>query len=500
MPQPYDIQLPDILGQYQRGKDMAFQNERRPIEAAQNDQAFAYKDQAAKTKQIAQRARFLAGLSPQARPAAYAAMRGELDPIGQSLGLPPLPAAWDETHLGELQQLSMLDQGNDQSNIPADIQTMEYYKSHPDQFDRQIKLRQASANPFGFQTITGADGVERLVQTNKREGGAAEIGPGGVPQGMGAGPMGVPPMGGGDFATEATAIAQKHGFRPTSIARSQAENSRLPGASANSRHLSGNAIDVSIRGKSPQELAALDADMTAAGFKGGIHLEGSFPHMHYSRDPGASAGPNPYASRPAEQQAGLNAGAAESAKIAAQVGATSAVAGSEAEIARQKALAETKAKGQGERENSLADRSQKAVTALDLLVDAEALLPNATGSGLGAARDATAAFFGKSTDGAKAAADLHRIAGQLVLMQPRMEGPQSDADRKLYAQMAGDLGNESIPVATRMAALKGMQKLQQKYANKQVPNGAPNITTQAQYDALPKGAVYMEDGKQYRKP
>ena len=66
MVQPYDIQLPDILGQYQRGKDMAFTNERRPIEAQQNDQAFAAKDQVFKTKVIAQRARFLAGLSPQA--------------------------------------------------------------------------------------------------------------------------------------------------------------------------------------------------------------------------------------------------------------------------------------------------------------------------------------------------------------------------------------------------------------------------------------------------
>lgn len=30
--------------------------------------------------------------------------------------------------------------------------------------------------------------------------------------------------------------------------------------------------------------------------------------------------------------------------------------------------------------------------------------------------------------------------------------------------------------------------------------GAPSVTTQAQFDALPSGAIYLEDGKQYRKP
>jgi hypothetical protein len=28
----------------------------------------------------------------------------------------------------------------------------------------------------------------------------------------------------------------------------------------------------------------------------------------------------------------------------------------------------------------------------------------------------------------------------------------------------------------------------------------PTVSTQAEFDKLPKGAVYMEDGKQYRKP
>ena len=60
-------------------------------------------------------------------------------------------------------------------------------------------------------------------------------------------------------------------------------------------------------------------------------------------------------------------------------------------------------------------------------------------------------------------------------MQPRMEGPQSDADRKLYAAMAGDLGDETKPAATRMAALKQMQRLQAKYAGLNKPAGNPAL-------------------------
>lgn len=37
-------------------------------------------------------------------------------------------------------------------------------------------------------------------------------------------------------------------------------------------------------------------------------------------------------------------------------------------------------------------------------------------------------------------------------------------------------------------------------ANPGQPQAAPSVTTQAQFDALPSGAVYLEDGVQYRKP
>jgi hypothetical protein len=100
---------------------------------------------------------------------------------------------------------------------------------------------------------------------------------------------------------------------------------------------------------------------------------------------------------------------------------------------------------------------------IDLVGEARTYLPKATASGAGALVDQGAAFFGHSTGGAQASAALNTIGGQLVMAQPRMEGPQSDKDVLLYKQMAGDVANDKLPIATRAAALDAIEKLSQKY-------------------------------------
>lgn len=85
----------------------------------------------------------------------------------------------------------------------------------------------------------------------------------------------------GDFATNATQIASLHGFRPTSLQRSPQENARIPGASPTSRHLDGQAIDLSIQGKSNAEIQAVIAAYHQQGYTGGIHTKGSAPHLHF---------------------------------------------------------------------------------------------------------------------------------------------------------------------------------------------------------------------------
>ena len=117
--------------------------------------------------------------------------------------------------------------------------------------------------------------------------------------------------------------------------------------------------------------------------------------------------------------------------------------------------------------NSPQQETKRAQNVLSLTQQAEQILSNgkATGSGIGSLLDTGASWFGVSTEGAQGTAQLSTIAGNLVSNMPRMEGPQSDKDVQMYKQMAGDLSNASLPVATRMAALRQMQALNEKYLN-----------------------------------
>lgn len=117
--------------------------------------------------------------------------------------------------------------------------------------------------------------------------------------------------------------------------------------------------------------------------------------------------------------------------------------------------------------NSPQQDIKRAQNVLSLTQQAEQILSSgkATGSGIGSLLDTGASWFGVSTEGAQGTAQLSTIAGQLVSNMPRMEGPQSDKDVAMYKQMAGDLSNASLPVATRMAALRQLQALNEKYLN-----------------------------------
>lgn len=128
---------------------------------------------------------------------------------------------------------------------------------------------------------------------------------------------------------------------------------------------------------------------------------------------------------------------------------------------------EAGAKRQAEQQGQREERTRDGRDTLSLLARAERILPAATGSRGGQLVDAAAGLVGTSTPGAQATAQLQTIAGQLTSKMPRMQGPQSDRDVQLYQQMAGDLANPSIPTETRLAALKTIRELNQKYANQQ---------------------------------
>lgn len=116
-------------------------------------------------------------------------------------------------------------------------------------------------------------------------------------------------------------------------------------------------------------------------------------------------------------------------------------------------------------------RAKDAQDALATIAMAEKLIGKATGSGIGSAVDTAAGFFGKSTQGAQAAAQLKALEGDLVSKMPKMSGPQSDKDVLLYRQMAGQIGDPSVPQETKKAALKTIKEMQNRYAGVQ-PEGS----------------------------
>lgn len=139
----------------------------------------------------------------------------------------------------------------------------------------------------------------------------------------------------------------------------------------------------------------------------------------------------------------------------------------EVEALRLKAGAEAQAKATGsvvgEAEGSVQKKAINAQMIDDQLDIAEPLIDIATGSGPGAASDKVAGFFGFAPDGAQATAQLQILQAGLMLNQPRMEGPQSDADVLLYRQAAGQLGDPTVPRDIKKAAVKTIRQLQDKY-------------------------------------
>ncbi len=101
----------------------------------------------------------------------------------------------------------------------------------------------------------------------------------------------------------------------------------------------------------------------------------------------------------------------------------------------------------------------------DIIGRAETVLKsgNPTASGIGRGVDWLGAQFGIETKGSSEADRLRAISGALVAKIPRMEGPQSNLDVDLYRQMAGDVGNASLPANRRLEALKEVKRLWAKY-------------------------------------
>ncbi len=119
-------------------------------------------------------------------------------------------------------------------------------------------------------------------------------------------------------------------------------------------------------------------------------------------------------------------------------------------------------------------KQTKATNVLDLITQAEGVIDKASGSKAGALLNYGKQAVGVSDEKTQANQQLKLISGWMVSNVPRMEGPQSNFDVQNYREMAGMVGDESIPIADRKAALKQLRELQGRYAD----NGAPMDTEQ----------------------
>lgn len=117
---------------------------------------------------------------------------------------------------------------------------------------------------------------------------------------------------------------------------------------------------------------------------------------------------------------------------------------------------------------------------LSLLDQAGPLLDKSTGSYLGAAIDEAGRAVGGATGGAKAAAQLRALEGALISKMPKMSGPQSDKDVLLYKQMAGQIGDRTIPAEQKRAAMQTIREINNRHAGGAKPTSAmPPEDTQA---------------------
>jgi hypothetical protein len=136
-----------------------------------------------------------------------------------------------------------------------------------------------------------------------------------------------------------------------------------------------------------------------------------------------------------------------------------------AAAAAAKTKAEADARAESERQTGRTKKSDSANEMLRSISRAKNLLDlDPTGSLGGAAIDKVVGAVGMTTPGGNVANSLETLSGWLVSNVPRMEGPQSNYDVENYRVMAGRIGDRTVPIAARKAALAEVERIQQKYA------------------------------------
>lgn len=195
----------------------------------------------------------------------------------------------------------------------------------------------------------------------------------------------------------------------------------------------------------------------------------------------SGGGGNPYF-QPVQTAQGVMAFNARTGKMEpVQVGGANVV-GAQADPALQGQIAGAKEAGQiGAKRDSNMSGIGGIIDEAKTIMSGDG--PSPTASGVGTLVDKAASVFGRTPKGAPEADRLRAIGGALVAKMPRMEGPQSNYDVDNYKEMAGRVGDSTLPIERRLAALDVVETLWRKY-DKGTPSGVTRNP-----DTPPPGAV-----------
>lgn len=334
---------------------------------------------------------------------------------------------------------------------PTDVRSFQLMTAGLSAEDRERARRvnlgldgRASTSGFSQVKVTGADGRERVGVLNGRTG---QID---LPDGTSFNPQNgaITPTPGGAQAAP------------------QPGQTLAPGGAQQVLDQDAALANQMIAAGIPEQQVDAFLASRAASWNGGAQAQAQGAPQAASAMP--TNNPGAFVGRAPEEQAA----ATEAARLSVQQGFLPQELSmrSDSAIRQASGLEQVKA-SQGRQEEAIT-RTREADKTLALLDEASTILPNATGGYLGAAADRLAGAFNQSTDGAKATARLKTIAGQLTSSMPRMQGPQSDRDVQLYKEMAGDLANDLLPVATRQAAAQTIRALNLKYSSQGQGQGA----------------------------
>lgn len=128
-----------------------------------------------------------------------------------------------------------------------------------------------------------------------------------------------------------------------------------------------------------------------------------------------------------------------------------------------------------------------------------------TGSGFGSAVDSAAAIFGLSPSGAAEAKSLEALSGHMIQNIPKAPGAQSDAELRDYKLAAGQIGDRTIPIKQRLAAMNTVEQIVNLW-EKRVGSGQTVGKTENTVDSLssapqiPADPAKIKHGEKYTLP